>query len=240
MHVELWKIVVFVALWTENIFGHEVNSNEKPNKEISKDDVVVKESIALEPDGTILQLKGIYYTTGPRSRIFVDYANQDDVLRFGKKNDVDENSSNENEDSNFQPWSILWYIGSFGGLIAFFLVVSCSEWCCRTRLRGRNSQTTSSNSPNPNDVPPPAYDLFAPPSYESLCRPNGEKGEYDVYVVPVHTLRSISEAQGTADNVLDSPPSYSVQTSNEVVLNVRLHEELQVVPKSDNQSSSRA
>ncbi|KAK4876421.1 hypothetical protein RN001_012843 [Aquatica leii] len=236
MHVETWKIVILFVLWTKDIFGHEVNLNEKQSK-LSNDELLVKESISLDTEGSILELKGIYYTTGPRSRIFVEYPNEEESHRTGKKIDFDDNSSNENEDHTFQPWSILWYIGSFGGLIAFFLVVSCSEWCCRTHIRARSSQNTISNSPSPNDIPPPAYDLFAPPSYDSLCRPDGEKGEYDVYVVPVHTLHSMTEAQGTA-NSLDSPPSYSVQTSSEIVLNVSLVQELHDPPKTEPQTST--
>lgn len=127
------------------------------------------------------------------------------------------------ENSAFQPWSILWYIGSFGGLIAFFLIVSCSEWCCRNRSRELNSELTTPSSPTPSENPPPAYDLFAPPSYDSLCH-NEEKSEYDVYVVPVHALSAIAE--NSALQTDDTPPAYSsdrqiqISNTNEVLLNV--------------------
>ncbi|KAF5272145.1 hypothetical protein FQA39_LY01227 [Lamprigera yunnana] len=235
MSVKMWKIIFFVMIWTTIVFGFSVDTDGKQNKGISKDDPTMKESISIEPE--LLELKGIYYTTGSRSRIFVEYPNEGDVLRFGKNVGSEENSSSENEDNSFQPWSILWYIGSFGGLIAFFLVVSCSEWCCRTHMRARNSHSTVSNSSNSIDIPPPAYDLFAPPSYDSLCGPSGEKSKYDVYVVPVHTLNTLRDEQASSD-VVDSPPSYSEQGNNEVVLNVRLVEGLPDRPKVESESST--
>lgn len=139
------------------------------------------------------------------------------------------------EDPTLQPWSILWYIGSFGGLIAFFLVVSCSEWCCRSHARRRGSGNSTCPTPTPSEAPPPAYDLFAPPSYESLCSSNGEKSDYQVYVVPVHTMETITEDTILQTNTYPNPPpspyfpprnesnnsARSENTSsNEVVLNV--------------------
>lgn len=109
-----------------------------------------------------------------------------------------------------EPWSILWYVGSFGGLILFFFLVSCSEWCCRkyarsTREQERNNSSRASPSPT-LETPPPAYDLFAPPSYESLdcC---GEKGMFDVYVVPVHAISSLNNTNEVRSTT--PPPSYS-------------------------------
>lgn len=102
------------------------------------------------------------------------------------------------ETTDFDPWTIVWYIGSFGGLIAFFLVVSCSEWCClRNRAAHRQQQLQNAqracqsgvervrtNSGRPTcDTPPPSYHLFAPPPYDSV---NYEDKKYDIFVVPVH------------------------------------------------------
>jgi len=112
--------------------------------------------------------------------------------------------------SPLDSWSVVWYIASFGGLIAFFLIVSCSEWCCRKAVRNsQNCSRTPTIPPTPTttDTPPPSYDEFAPPSYESIClgRSRGEKSEYDIYVVPVHALGSIMQ---TSREVEDAPPSY--------------------------------
>ncbi|XP_044731949.1 uncharacterized protein LOC123294841 [Chrysoperla carnea] len=100
---------------------------------------------------------------------------------------------------HFDPWSIVWYVGSFGGLVIFFLVVSCSEWCCRRdtvansslnnrRQRCRLHEDYQSQSQHVPETPPPAYHLFAPPAYESVYKdcvykdPNPD----GVFVVPVH------------------------------------------------------
>ena len=60
----------------------------------------------------------------------------------------------------------MWYLISFGGLITFFLLVSFSEVCCKKSIPvlaevddDENQQEFSS---------PPPYDLFAPPTYDSL------------------------------------------------------------------------
>lgn len=73
------------------------------------------------------------------------------------------------------------------------------------------------------DVPPPSYDQFAPPDYDTICVRNkqsseagggGEKSEYDVYVVPVHAMGTIistntdSSDRNNALLMLDEPPSY--------------------------------
>lgn len=100
------------------------------------------------------------------------------------------------EQSALDAWSVVWYVASFGGLILFFLIVSCSEWCCRQNARRRCQRTNNAQTLNQAvpETPPPSYDLFAPPSYEDLWGANGtsmekpEKRQYDVYVVPVHAL----------------------------------------------------
>ncbi|KRT84917.1 hypothetical protein AMK59_1857 [Oryctes borbonicus] len=123
------------------------------------------------------------------------------------------NAISTSNDEAFDSWSVVWYIASFGGLIAFFLVVSCSEWCCRKHIRDNQMR----RSPDPSvpvssstgsESPPPAYDLFAPPSYESLSpSPNNEKHEYDIYVVPVHAIGSLVVSESRPQ---ESPPSYSI------------------------------
>ncbi|CAG9760038.1 unnamed protein product [Ceutorhynchus assimilis] len=121
------------------------------------------------------------------------------------------------DQSSLDTWSVIWYIASFGGLILFFLIISCSEWCCRRNARrncqlNNNSQQTSQVVP---DTPPPSYDLFAPPSYEDLWVGSsrgrrGEKSEYDIYVVPVHALGTIMEEARRED----APPSYQSASTN--------------------------
>ncbi|KAB0795286.1 hypothetical protein PPYR_12125 [Photinus pyralis] len=219
MFVEMWKLLLFLSLWTKDVFCLEFNFvDQKVLKSDAKEDILIPESVGLDPTGDLVEVKGIYYSNGVKPRIFVEYPRQDELLTtsndIGSPEDV---NSNENEDGNFQPWSILWYVGSFGGLIFFFLIVSCSEWCCRTRLRNRNMQRGAA-SPTHSELPPPAYDLFAPPSYDSLCKPSGaEKREYDVYVVPVDTLEALRTSHLEESGGDDSPPSYSNQMRQEMV-----------------------
>ncbi|XP_012142197.1 uncharacterized protein LOC100879597 [Megachile rotundata] len=107
-------------------------------------------------------------------------------------------SSNDGDSQNpLDPWSIVWYIGSFGGLVAFFLIVSCSEWCCR---RGGRTITVPyaqraeviNGGQVVTETPPPPYHLFAPPPYDSVNygeivdKTSGEKLDIYVISVPIH------------------------------------------------------
>lgn len=89
-------------------------------------------------------------------------------------------------------WSVVWYIASFSGLIAFFLVVSCSEWCCRKGSSPSPAYPPPNVPPSPTPssmTPPPDYELFAPPSYDLVQADTEKKDFFEVYVVPVHTQR---------------------------------------------------
>ncbi|XP_076755123.1 uncharacterized protein LOC143425925 isoform X2 [Xylocopa sonorina] len=108
----------------------------------------------------------------------------------------DDSDDDEDDQNPLDPWSIVWYIGSFGGLVAFFLIVSCSEWCCR---RGGRPLTTPyaqrtevmNNGQMMTETPPPPYHLFAPPPYDSvnyeiMDKTSGEKVDIYVISVPIH------------------------------------------------------
>nr|CAD7264961.1 unnamed protein product [Timema shepardi] len=89
--------------------------------------------------------------------------------------------------SKLDPWSLVWYIGSFGGLVTFFLVVSCSECCCKRRQAAAASTAAQEAAEFRviEDPPPPPYEMFAPPPYDSLFY--GEKKDrLEIFVVPVH------------------------------------------------------
>lgn len=99
--------------------------------------------------------------------------------------------------SPLDPWSIVWYIGSFGGLVAFFLIVSCSEWCCRRNARPMSVPYIQrgeviSGAQGVAETPPPPYHLFAPPPYDSINyadlsdKASGEKLDIYVISVPIH------------------------------------------------------
>ncbi|CAH0556141.1 unnamed protein product [Brassicogethes aeneus] len=146
-------------------------------------------------------------TEGPDTR-FLLYETEED-------GDVDNDNEYDDTQSPLESWSVVWYIASFGGLVAFFLVVSCSEWCCR-RNASRNCRSSSDSTRQvAPDVPPPSYEQFAPPPYESLTLKGGEKSEFDVYVVPVEAMSSLMRNNG--GNIEDAPPSYYMASERYLV-----------------------
>ncbi|XP_011865817.1 PREDICTED: uncharacterized protein LOC105560912 isoform X2 [Vollenhovia emeryi] len=118
-----------------------------------------------------------------------------------KERDTDESVNGELQNP-LDPWSIVWYIGSFGGLVAFFLIVSCSEWCCRRGGRPLTvpyaQRAETINTTGVTETPPPPYHLFAPPSYDSVNygeivdKTSGEK--LDIYVISVPIHRPVVQA----------------------------------------------
>ncbi|XP_020287447.1 uncharacterized protein LOC109856509 isoform X2 [Pseudomyrmex gracilis] len=128
------------------------------------------------------------------------------VISYNEEDEMDESSENEKDTREtiksehnhpLDPWSIVWYIGSFGALVAFFLIVSCSEWCCRRNGRSltvpyaQRAEGTV-RTPGVAETPPPPYHLFAPPSYDSVNygqivdKTSGEKVDVYVISVPIH------------------------------------------------------
>ncbi|XP_018361768.1 PREDICTED: uncharacterized protein LOC108760364 isoform X2 [Trachymyrmex cornetzi] len=130
------------------------------------------------------------------------------VIAFGGKEENTEKERDTEESVNgdmqnpLDPWSIVWYIGSFGGLVAFFLIVSCSEWCCRRGGRPLTvpyaQRAETLNTTGVTETPPPPYHLFAPPSYDSVNyneivdKTSGEK--LDIYVISVPIHRPMAQA----------------------------------------------
>ncbi|XP_071856944.1 uncharacterized protein isoform X2 [Bombus fervidus] len=131
------------------------------------------------------------------------------VIEF--ESESNEKESNKGKDPSLvdndgqnplDPWSIVWYIGSFGGLVAFFLIVSCSEWCCRRGGRPLTvpyaQRAEAINGPVVTETPPPPYHLFAPPPYDSVNygeivdKTSGEK--LDIYVISVPIHRPVVQA----------------------------------------------
>jgi len=86
--------------------------------------------------------------------------------------------------------------------VAFFLIVSCSEWCCRRGGRplavpyAQRAETI--NTTGVTETPPPPYHLFAPPSYDSVNygeivdKTSGEK--LDIYVISMPIHRPVVQA----------------------------------------------
>ncbi|XP_031778973.1 uncharacterized protein LOC100678650 isoform X2 [Nasonia vitripennis] len=128
------------------------------------------------------------------------------VIEF--ETEADGSKDGSEAQSPLDPWSIVWYIGSFGGLVAFFLIVSCSEWCCRRGARPLSVPYTQRGEViNPNgqpvsESPPPPYHLFAPPPYDSVNYAeiadksgNGEKLDIYVITMPIQQAPVMPPAQ---------------------------------------------
>lgn len=100
-------------------------------------------------------------------------------------------------------WSVMWYLGAFGGLVTFFIIVICSEWCFGNHMytrHGINELYVNAYQSNfhetqqrVSDTPPPPYDLFAPPSYSDLfgkTQDPKKKSKINVFIIPVHRRNS--------------------------------------------------
>lgn len=107
----------------------------------------------------------------------------------------------ESQDSD--PWSVIWYLGAFSGLITFFLVVTCSEWCCGNHLYTRHyganhiyANSFTHTSYRPPETPPPPYHLFAPPSYNDSIKNCQEKPKStkksNIFIIPIHRNKRTS------------------------------------------------
>ncbi|XP_049858460.1 uncharacterized protein LOC126350275 isoform X2 [Schistocerca gregaria] len=105
-------------------------------------------------------------------------------------------SDGNDKPKQLDPWSLVWYIGSFGGLVAFFLAVSCSECCCHKPAGSQAAGAAGGAGAGLDEPPrlpavaegppPPPYSMFAPPPYDSLCYGvTDEKDKLEVFVVPV-------------------------------------------------------
>ncbi|XP_063921991.1 uncharacterized protein LOC135136565 isoform X2 [Zophobas morio] len=206
-----WRGWLIFAWWTAGIYGYNVQRLDDPRQSLNLGDFFFSPETNkfLDDRDESTSEEALYPNTrnpgttrppgaGAQKQMFLLFVHNDNY------------TGGSPDSTPLDSWSVVWYIASFGGLIVFFLIVSCSEWCCRRAIRNsqqncsRNAPTTA--SPSVPDTPPPSYDQFAPPSYESIClgrNRSGEKSEYDIYVVPVHTLGSLVESRRE-----DEPPSY--------------------------------
>ncbi|XP_023710865.1 uncharacterized protein LOC111866290 [Cryptotermes secundus] len=146
--------------------------------------------------------------TSRNSRLYLVLDDQEGIEETNTT--VTPDSGNKRE---VDPWSLLFYMASFGGFVAFFLVISCFECCC-CKCASRRPQNTSTDSPvEPlptetqwvHETPPPPYHLFAPPSYDTLFYGSvrDDKHKCGVYVVPIHN--DIGTPYSTARSVPTEP-----------------------------------
>lgn len=101
-----------------------------------------------------------------------------------------------NSESNVvESWCVIWYLGAFGSLVCFFLIITCTELFFGNPLYRDNnlnafvqSIMSNENKSYVPETPPPPYHLFAPPDYyETIQKTESDKRKsLDVFVVPVH------------------------------------------------------
>lgn len=125
--------------------------------------------------------------------------------------DAEEDEDDDAEEEKKGSPVTTWYLAFFGGLVIFFFLVTGSEMFFGSPMYPRSTTAQPQSGflrrhvygmRNPsvnqllNEAPPPPYDLFAPPSYDTVKTAdlqqhgvfNEKTGKKlaDVYVVPVH------------------------------------------------------
>lgn len=119
---------------------------------------------------------------------------------------------NETFNHNVESWSLILYLICFLVLIMFFLMISVLEVCCKRSLLSVPAPQESQAI----EVAPPPYDLFGPPTYDSLYETKFEKkkkykGKCSVFVVHLPKRRSTFELQENRstqvpDDISPPPP----------------------------------
>lgn len=73
--------------------------------------------------------------------------------------------------------TIIWYFSTFIALVAFFVVMACSENHCGRAPKPPPPVLT------PPPTPAPSYREFAPPGYDTVMKKNKQNR---IFIVPVH------------------------------------------------------
>ncbi|XP_046402556.1 uncharacterized protein LOC124168386 [Ischnura elegans] len=140
----------------------------------------------------------------------------------GPEGVVTEPVPEENEKEEVTTWSIAWYLTLLSAFIVFFVFIGLMEvfcrrrgrfsYCCgpdqanRGRVNPRLDSTSSSRLGDPTTAPPPPYELFKPPSYNTLFPSNisaqpekmpeslveSPPADQLIYVINVHSGRGVS------------------------------------------------
>lgn len=187
------------------------------NKAATEEDNLAKspEKLDTSAASTVRDKRIFLLFKSQNGKIFTTDIEEETILNNGTNL---EGSTLDDQEQDTDPWSVIWYLGAFSGLITFFLVVTCSEWCCGnhlyTRHYGANQVYASSfthQAYRPPDTPPPPYHLFAPPSYKESVAPEkvapGSKSggvgvkslrRLGVFVIPVHRVKTTSPSDAAA------------------------------------------
>lgn len=100
--------------------------------------------------------------------------------------------------------TIVWYFSTFIALVAFFVVMVCSDkYCTRSSAKPEEAVTTAPATPAPS------YREFAPPSYDSVMKKNKNR----IFIIPM--LNENGELKGPMDESIPTP-SASIEESPQV------------------------
>ncbi len=124
----------------------------------------------------------------------------------------------ENEPTAMESWCVIWYLGAFGCLVCFFLIITCTELFFGNPLyRTENLNTfvhgmlsgQQHQKPFVPETPPPPYHLFAPPDYnETIQKIVDEKRKsLDIFLIPIPVHATTIVATCTSATAF-APPAY--------------------------------
>lgn len=97
--------------------------------------------------------------------------------------------------------TIIWYFSTFIALVAFFVVMVCSDKYC-TRVLAKPEETVISAPA----TPAPSYREFAPPSYESVMK----KYKSRVFIIPMLNERGELKVPDEPAMAVPSTPASTV------------------------------
>lgn len=98
--------------------------------------------------------------------------------------------------------TIIWYFSTFIALVAFFVVMVCSDKYC-TRVLAKPEETVISAPA----TPAPSYREFAPPSYESVMK----KYKSRVFIIPMLNERGELKVPDEPAMVPSTPASTVIE-----------------------------
>lgn len=107
--------------------------------------------------------------------------------------------------------TIIWYFSTFIALVAFFVVMVCSDKYC-TRVLAKPEETVISAPA----TPAPSYREFAPPSYESVMK----KYKSRVFIIPM--LNESGELKVPDDQPQQQLPPPPPPATTSVVIDVEV------------------
>lgn len=122
--------------------------------------------------------------------------------------------------------TIIWYFSTFIALIAFFVVMVCSDKYC-----GRSTEKPEDSAISAPATPAPSYREFAPPSYDSVMR----KYKNRVFIIPM--LNESGELKGPGDTTTTTIDIAGTTVTTNAVVSERLTTS---VPDSEDNSQRRS